>query len=129
MKLVTTRLSLALAITLGSHGTSVCADELKFTDIETRLGTLDKKNAASRVQTVSFLQDTEEPLPSTSPPLEAQQPRELGEPMGGESASKSCPDNCMCNNCSRQPVHGVYYTHIELFWMRAHVNEGALGKL
>jgi hypothetical protein len=128
MKLVTTRLSLALAITLGSLGPSVCADELKFTDIEKRLGTLDKKNAASRVQTVSFLQETEEPLPPSSPPLEAQQPRELGEPMGGESASKLCPDNCKCNNCQQQ-MHGVYYTHIELFWMRAHVNEGALGKL
>ena len=126
MRFAIKRLPLSLVLSLAWLNAGVSADELQFSGMEQRLATLTRKNAAaSGVQTVSFLQDTE--LPSDGP-IEVQPPRELGESSITNGSGK-CDVGCECNKCSDQPIHGVYYSHVELLWMRSHMNEGALGKL
>jgi hypothetical protein len=106
--------------------TSLTAEELRFSGMEQRLGTISKTDiAGSAIQPVAFLQDTELP---PAMPVESQPPRELGEPTTGSSAEQ-CAAGCDCNQCCSQPIHGVYYAEAQLMWMRAHTNEGALGKL
>ena len=119
MKSVFTRLPLALAVVL--FCSSLSADELQFSDLKQRLGMLE-----GGVQPVSFLQDTELPA---SEPIQGQPPRELGQSGDDRSESESCHAGCTCDECCPEPIHGVYYTQVELLWMRAHVNEAAVGKL
>jgi hypothetical protein len=116
---------LALASSLLWLGSSALADELRFSDMEVRLVSMDEGDTESdTIQSAALLADSQS--------VESLPPMELGD----ETAGKPLDDGkCACGKsgcikcCTAPPPTGVYHAEVQLYWMRAHVLESSVGKL
>jgi hypothetical protein len=132
MNSVLGRRLLAVVGTLIWLGSSATAEELNFTSMERRIGRSERSKTDATTSTTAFLADT----PETS---EGQLPMELGSSNSNSSSIEELPmsmgEACACGGngctkcCSSPPLTGVYTAEVQLYWMRAHVMENAIGKL
>jgi hypothetical protein len=110
-------------------GSSAMAQDLRFTGIERRMGQLERPvRQDPSVATAAFLADT--PVAG-----EGQLPMELGSRSSSEELPAVMAESCTCGgqgctDCrSSTPLNGVYTAEVQLYWMRPHLMENAIGKL
>jgi hypothetical protein len=110
----------------------VSAEDLRYSDIEKRLtSTSTKASDAKGVQAVALL--------SHAQSVETQPPLELGEhrdPIVSEPMPETCATGEKCTSCESgtgtccdSRMSGLYYTEVELMWLRSHMLESSIGKL
>lgn len=112
MRTLATRKLLAATGLLLWCGGTLQANDLRFTDIERRLATLESQSAAQQgVLTAAYSSHSGN---------------------SGETAAcseSSCCQTCVgCNACS-DPCGGRYFGEVHLLWIRPHVSEDWVGKL
>jgi hypothetical protein len=121
---------LAWAWLLIALAANALAHDMRYSGLENRLAPpipLDSASwGAGNITLLSYGQST-----SSHPPIE------LGGSMVGSDSTDSGPtqQSCECGKtecaecCSDQPLTGVYYADVQLFFMRTHFLESAVGKL
>jgi hypothetical protein len=129
MKSICRHSLLALAAILVGLVPSISAEEMRYSDFEKRLSpaspTSWTTSDATPVTLLSYGQSTE-----YHPPLELGGSSNTSTSMSTEADGESC--NCGdsdCNRCCAEPLSAVYYADVQLFFMRTHILETAIGKL
>jgi hypothetical protein len=108
---------------------NVAAEEMRYSDFEKRLSPSNQMNfSGSEVANLAFLsygQSTE-----SRPPLELGGSSERSDSIDTQSDPQSCHcGETTCQQCCAEPLTSVYYADVQLFFMRTHILEGAIGKL
>jgi hypothetical protein len=138
MKAFFARSVLTLAGLLVGLGQNSSANELGFSGLEKRLAPVEQnKETAFGVETAAFLPESQS--------VELQLPIELGDRVGiadgmqprdiascdcGAKGSDKCAGGAAgCDEGCDPPLTAVYYADVQLFFMRTHMLESAIGKL
>jgi hypothetical protein len=143
-----------LVIVLAWANASTRAEDLNFTDMDVRLVSYSTPLPSEDVEVrAAFLSDEQgepilDPMTATKPALngpagEVAQPGDLACNCGaaccdvtmngcgtscGVGAMQGCGGGANCCGRCGKPT-GVYYAEVQAMWMRAHLMEGAVGKL
>jgi hypothetical protein len=120
---------LAWACVLVGFVPSASADEMRYSDFEKRLSPPSQANwTASESPTFTLLSYGQST--GSHPPLELGGGGDTGDSSvaGTDDQSCHCGDS-NCDQCCAEPLSAVYYADVQLFFMRTHILESAIGKL
>ena len=143
MNTIATRIMLALTCGLLWAGPAMSANEMRFSDIEARIATVEQKTSAiPGLTSAAFLSDGDA-IDAIAPndAVSANGDEVMASPASSHGAACGSGNPCCCNSacdcgsscggpnecgCGNE---GSYYADVELMFLRAHMMENVVGKL